>query len=170
MEQRRVCRPGGQSMLTPQANPSHRGGRSKQSQRKLSSLDVTKICSLLESWPSRKITWDLVVEHIESYIGHRWTRQALEKHERIKTAYQTRRTALRTGGAPGRPASVDPADILLRRRVEELQAEIGRLRAQIATYEDLFIRHHYNAHARGVSEGELAAPLPPIDRGQTDAR
>jgi hypothetical protein len=157
-------------VLTPQANSARRAGWRKQSQRKLSSLDVTKICSLLESWQGRKITWDLVVEHTEGYVGHRWTRQALEKHERIKTAYQTRRTALRTGGAPRRPESVDPADILLRRRVEELQAEIGQLKAQIATYEDLFIRHHYNAHARGISEGELAAPLPPIDRGQTDGR
>jgi hypothetical protein len=148
----------------------HRSGGKKRSLRKLSQLDVTKICSLIGSWPGSKITWDLVVEHVQSFVGHRWTRQALEKHDRIKTAYHARRNSLRSGNRRRRTAPLNPAEVLLRQRVEGLQAEIDGLKAQITAYEDLFIRHHYNAHARGISEAELAAPLPPIDRGQTDGR
>ncbi len=58
----------------------------------------------------------------------------------------------------------------MQQRIERFLAEIAQLKNQITAYEDLFIRHHYNAHARGISEAELAMPLPPIDRGRTDRR
>lgn len=57
----------------------------------------------------------------------------------------------------------------MQQRIERSLAEIAQLKNQITAYENLFIRHDYNTHARGISEAELAMPLP-IDRGRTDRR
>lgn len=127
------------------------------------------MCDVLRSWPAAKLTWGHLVDAVETYLGHRWTRQALEKQDAIKSAFQERKDALR-GGRRASTAPTDPAEVVLQRRVGDLTKQVEDLKRQIASYEDLFIRHHYNAHARGVTAAELAMPLPRIDRGQTDER
>jgi len=135
--------------------------------RKLTAQDLSKIVDLITAWPRRTITWESLVEAIGGYVGHTWSRQSLEKHAPIKEAYLSRRAMLKSAAVSGEKV-VDPAEAILRRRVQEQQVEITQLKQTITAYEDLFIRHHYNAHARGISEAELAAELPPIDRGRTD--
>lgn len=64
----------------------------------------------------------------------------------------------------------DPAEVVLERRIEGLVAEVAKLKEQVARYEELFVRHHYNADRSGISPEQLARPLPETDKGQTDGR
>ncbi len=65
---------------------------------------------------------------------------------------------------------MEPAEVIAVRRIEAFQDEIANLKRTVAAYEERFVRYLYNAHARGITPGQLAAELPSIDRGQTDAR
>lgn len=144
--------------------PSPRRARPRE-RRNLTTADVSKVVDLIRSWPENRVTWMLLVERVATYVGHRWTRQALEKHEAIKGAYQ----AAREGRRPAsRAATRDPAEVVWQRRAEVLQQEVERLKQQLATYEERFVRYEYNAHARGIDPAELGRPLPGIDRGRTD--
>ena len=147
--------------------PPNKGLKRALRRRNLTPADVSRIVSLIESWPETRITWPLLVRHVEGFVGHTWTRQALERHEVIKAAYQAARNGGR--GAAVRRGSGGATEEVLLRRIEALQGEIERLKQQIATYQERFTRHEYNAHARGISPAELGMPLPPIDRGRTDA-
>ncbi len=143
-----------------------RGRKRAPGRRNLTPADVSRIVSLIESWPETRITWPLLVRHVEGLVGHAWTRQALERHGSIKAAYHAARDGRR--GAAVRRGSGGATEEVLLRRVEALQGEIERLKQQIATYQERFARHEYNAHARGISPAALGMPLPPIDRGRTD--
>ena len=144
--------------------PSPRRAKPRE-RRNLTTADVSKIVDLIRSWPESRITWPLLVEHVATYVGYRWTRQALEKHEAVKGAYQ----AAREGRRPASHATTrDPAEVVWQRRAEALQQEVERLKRELTAYEERFIRYEYNAHAHGISPAELGKPLPPIDRGRTD--
>jgi len=146
--------------------PPSKGSRRAPERRNLTPADVSRIVSLIESWPETRITWPLLVRHVEGFVGHAWTRQALERHEAIKAAYQAARDGRR--GTAVRRGSGGATEEVLLRRVESLQGEIDRLKQQIATYQERFVRYEYNAHSRGISPAELGMPLSSIDRGRTD--
>lgn len=132
--------------------------------RHLTSADISKVVGLIQSWPEGRITWPLLVEYVALYVGHRWTRQALERHEAIKSAY----LSVRDGRTSTTSRTQDPAEVVRQRRTETLQRKVEQLKQQLATYEERFVRYEYNAHVRGVSPAELDRPLPEIDRGRTD--
>ena len=133
--------------------------------RKLNESDVQNIVGIIDGWPSQSMTWVALVDQVTAVLGHTWTRQALEKHEAIKAAYQRVRDDRRPGG---KRQPTDPAEVLLTRRVEGLKQEVEQLRRQVAGYEERFIRYQYNAYAQGMTPQELERPLPPIDRRRSD--
>ncbi len=90
------------------------------------------------------------------------SRQALEAKEKIKEAYLLRRA----GQWPTRV--VDATEALLRQRVENLKARVSDLEQTLARYDELFLRHHYNAELHGISVAELERPIPKVNKGQTD--
>lgn len=143
----------------------HKARQPPPERRRLTPADVSKVVCLIQDWPATRITWPLLVSRVAAHVGHKWTRQALEKHEAIKAAYQGVRDGKR---ASARGAPVDPAEIVMGRRVEALQQEVERLRRQLAAYEERFVRYEYHAAKNGLTPGQLGAPLPPIDRGRTD--
>lgn len=110
-------------------------------------------------------TWEDVVDMGERAFGHRWTRQALERHVAIKDAYLARQSKPES---PKTASSKDPAIDLLEQRIASQSAELTRLRTTISELNDLFVRYQYNAHARGISPAELEAPLPTIPKRRSD--
>lgn len=143
--------------------PRSRGRVSSRPTRRLAigerHLDV--ICRLIDE-SLRPMTWDEIVDEAEKEFGHRWTRQGLEKHDRIKAAYLARRDS------PAKKQAIDPAVALLADKVERQSQEIERLKQLIGSYKDLFIRYQANAHARGISPAELEAALPTIIKRGAD--
>lgn len=128
---------------------------------------IELIVSVLDGWSS-KLTWDLLAEAIEKRTRVRYTRQALDKHARIKTAFQL--TKERLSGAPrtARKHKLSEAEAeALAQRYERLQAENKRLERENNRLLEQFQTWLYNAHLKGLTKEYLSTPLPRVDREQT---
>lgn len=147
--------------------PRRRQAVTRPQVRKLTQMDVENIVGLIERWPATRVTWPSLVDKVATTLGHTWTRQALERHEAIKAAYQRVRDRRRP---PGRRQPTDPAEVILTRRAEALFKEVEQLRRQLTAYEERFVRYEYNAAMRGLTPQELAASLPAIDRGRSESQ
>ncbi|MDK9689708.1 hypothetical protein [Azospira sp.] len=125
------------------------------------------IVSVLDGW-SGKLTWDLLAEAIERRTQLRYTRQALDKHARIKMAFQV--TKERLSGVPRtvRKHKLSEAETeALLQRYERLLAENERLERENNRLLEQFQTWLYNAHLKGLTKDYLDSPLPRVDREQT---
>lgn len=127
-------------------------------------IHIEAISSAIEASETAP-SWQDVVAMGERAFGHRWTRQALERHDTIKKAYLAKQLTPETTLSE---SPKDPAVDLLEQRIASQAAELKRLRATINELNDLFVRYQYNAHARGISPAELEAPLPTVEKRRSD--
>ena len=128
---------------------------------------IELIVGVLDGW-SGKLSWDLLAEAIEKRTRVRYTRQALDKHARIKTAF--RLTKQRLSGAPRaeRKHKLSEAETeALAQRHERLLAENERLRCENNRLLEQFQTWLYNAHLKGLTREYLNTPLPSVDRERT---
>ena len=128
---------------------------------------IELIVSALDGW-SGKLTWELLADTIEKRTRVRYTRQALDKHVRIKTAFQL--TKERLSGAPrvARKRRLSEAETdALAQRCERLLAENERLGRENNRLLEQFQTWLYNAHLKGLTREYLNAPLPSVDRERT---
>lgn len=132
--------------------------------KRLRDRDIEQICSILDGW-SGKLTWDFLIEAIKNRLAHQFTRQALDRHERIKLAFETRKRALKNGTVKPEVQTVEMQKAT--QRIERLQAENERLKAENNQLLAQFARWAYNAYAKGLTEEHLNRPLPGIDRDRT---
>lgn len=135
---------------------------------KLSTGDVGTIVEMIEVWEG-PMTWDRITDRVALVLRRPFSRQALEAHGRIKTAYQTRKVRLRRVIASvraGKPdlEEVPPELALVLRRSEALQARVDRLQVTVDAYDAKFVTWLHNARIAGISEDALNAPLPKVDR------
>lgn len=135
--------------------------------KNLTREDVDEIVRIIDSCEG-KITWRWVLEATESRLYRSYTRQALFQHERIRRAYEVRKRAGDGSGAESPGKSVEVR--LLLQRLEQLRRENERLTAENNALLEQFARWAYNAHGRGLDEGFLNQPLPPVSRGRTDKK
>ena len=131
----------------------------------LSRQDIAAIVNLIRGWEETKLTWSAICEEAEPLIGKLPTRQSLNAHEAITTAYQTKKDLLK-GKAPKkpRPASLNAAAS----RIANLEAELAEVKEQNRRYKQMFTIWQYNAYKKGISESQLNMPLPKIDRERSD--
>lgn len=134
----------------------------------LTPADVQKIVGILDGWTG-KLTWDLLVDTVEGLLTVRYTRQALDKHEQVKLAFGVRKKALTEASDSGAWAPADSPQLdATELTIVRLKGENGRLEAENQRLLEKFARWAYNAHTRGLAEGVLDQPLPPVDRDRTD--
>ncbi len=124
---------------------------------------VRSAVQIIDSWATNKLTWELLIEALSASGLPTYTRQALDRQPRIKSAYGVRVETLRAqrsklGGEP--KAIVDIRDA----RVLSLEATVKRLTKENDFLLEKFMRWLYNATAAGLSPEELDRPLPDIDR------
>lgn len=147
---------------------ARRRGRQVQPKRRIQISEefAHDISNLIVEWRG-PLTWARVVAEAERVCGHTWTRQGLQNHAAIKKAYQDKTKALKNR----RPVQEgDIATTILLEKIEHRDIEIGKLRARINAYDEMFIRYQANAHRLGIAPGELDQPLPPVHRrGQHQA-
>lgn len=139
----------------------------KSRAKNLDDAAIELIVSVLDGWAG-KLTWDLLAEAIEKRTRVRYTRQALDKHGRIKTAFQL--TKERLAGAPraARKPKLSEAEAeALAQRYERLLAENERLERENNRLLEQFQTWLYNAHLKGLTKEYLSSPLPHVDREQT---
>lgn len=143
--------------------------RPKQRSKNLGDSEIETIVGILDGW-SEKLTWESLIDAIESRTRMRYTRQALNQHERIKLAFQL--TKERLSGEP-RPQkqlnsglNATEAKVFMD-RFQKLEAENTRLKLENERLLEQFVVWAYNASNRGLDADYLSQPLPRVDRDQT---
>lgn len=133
----------------------------------LDNRDINAIVNLIRGWQDEKLTWSAICESAEPLVGKLPTRQSLNAHEAIVTAYQAKKGVLKTRG-PKKPhlANMNVAAA----RIAKLESEIDELKEVNRRYKQRFIIWQYNAYKHGMKEYQLNAPLPKIDRERTDGQ
>lgn len=136
--------------------------------KNLNDVDIGLIVNVLDGW-SEKLTWNLLIEAIEKRIHVRYTRQALDRHARIKIAYQVAKERLsgviRTNRTTQR---LSPTEVrALTERVKRLEAESKRLSVENERLLEQFVTWSYNTHLKGLTKEYLNRPLPGVDRERT---
>jgi len=136
--------------------------------RNMSDEDILVVLQIIDGWThDTLLTWDALIEAIQQRLFKKWSRQALDRHERIKKAYTDKRNSLRRGVAPPNeehlPADLRKANETIRR----LRSENERLERENNDLMEKFRVWSANAVSMGMSEEKLNAALPPIDHGSS---
>lgn len=98
-------------------------------------------------------------------VGKLPSRQSLNAHGAIVTAYQTKKEALKGRGPKNpRPASLNIAAA----RIVNLESEIEELKEENRRYKQQFVIWQYNAYKHGMTGHQLNAQLTKIDRERSD--
>lgn len=126
--------------------------------------DIKQIVEILDGWAD-KLTWDLLIDAIELRMHHRYTRQALHKHERIRNAFELRKKGLADGDGETRIVRSPELQKALE-RIARLEVEIKRLESENERHLEQFARWAYNAYTRGLDKNFLNQELPRANRGQ----
>lgn len=126
----------------------------------LSSREIEAIVSMIHGW-TETLTWDAICDASQPLVGKRPTRQSLNAHEPIVSAYRARKNALKAG------ATITPKPSSLRvagDRINRLESIIGELKAKNIALKEQFVIWQYNAYKHGLKEHQLNEELPRIDR------
>ena len=123
----------------------------------LSEDRIEAILEILDGWTG-KLTWLKLIEQAERKLSCRYTRQALDGHERIAAGFRLAKQRIQ--GQTGRPPVEDPALQTALERIAGLEARVERLSGENDQLVSKFIRWAYNAHLKGMTEGQLDRPLP----------
>jgi len=132
----------------------------------LTDSDIKTIVSLIDGWEG-KLTWEGLCDESAELLGTRPTRQTLNSHDRVKSAFAAKKTQQKTGLLPTkRPQSLD----LAQQRINRLESINQRLKLENEQLLERFLRWQYNAQKRGISQAMLDEHLPEIDRDSSEKK
>lgn len=134
--------------------------------RNITDDDVAQIVAILDGWVG-KLTWESLIGAITSRLRVAYTRQALDKHPRIKLAFATKKKVLASTKADSDPKADSPELQAALERIARLEGENARLHAENQALLAQFACWAYNAHTRGLDHAFLSRPLPSVNRDQT---
>ncbi|MCW2393798.1 MULTISPECIES: hypothetical protein [unclassified Sphingobium] len=127
----------------------------------LSPADIDQAVDMLKGWSS-KLTWDLFLRTLAMELphGHVYSKVAMLKHERIKSAWSEARQRLadevRAVGEKGHGRTVVAA---LRAKLDEARKDLSEERRRNNELIEQFKRWQYNAERHGIKYSQLDAPL-----------
>lgn len=120
---------------------------------------LQQVLDCLDSWQG-KLTWELLLEAIETKVGHRYSRFTFAEYPRIADAFALRKERLRVTLPRNRG---EPKDDRLRAalaQVDRLKAKVDRLQTENDLLNERFVTWAINAERKGVTLDMLNAPLP----------
>jgi hypothetical protein len=133
--------------------------------RHLSEKDIKSIICFIYAFDGQSLTWNAICDGVAHLVGKRPTRQSLNAHKSIVSAYASKKTNLRIA----RPILPKPASLsIAAERIRRLESEISDLKMQNHLLLEQFVIIQYNAYKHGLNEAQLTLPLPDIDRERTD--
>lgn len=139
----------------------------KRRARNIDNCAILQIVGVLDGWTA-KLSWELLVDEIEKRFGIRYTRQALDKHARIKIAYQSTKQRLSKASDPACSQKLNSQEVgAIMERLERLAAVNNRLKLENEYLLEQFVTWAYNAHLKGLTREYLNTPLPVVDRELT---
>lgn len=137
--------------------------------KNITDQDVEAVCLIIDGWSStEKLSWEGLVAAVENRLEQKWSRQALDRHSRISTAFRLKKRSLQS-----RSSKVKKEDGMateMRELLEtnaKLKSTIERLEQENHGLLERFMRWSYNAASRGLTEEFLDKPLYRVDRGST---
>jgi hypothetical protein len=133
--------------------------------RHLSDKNIRDIVELLDGW-REPLTWQALQDAVKGLTGQSYTRQALNSHERIRTAFAVRKGILKDKPSP--PVGSTEEMRALQERIARLEGERGRLAAENERLLGQFAIWAYNSSIHGLSREALNRPLPSTDRDRTN--
>lgn len=128
---------------------------------------LQQVLDTLDGWQG-KLTWDLLLDAVETLTGHRYSRFTFADYPEVANAFSLRKDTLR-GTLPR--TRREPKDERLRaalEQVDRLQAKAERLQAENNLLSEQFVTWAINAERKGVTMEMLNAPLPKPRRDQTN--
>jgi hypothetical protein len=128
--------------------------------------EVKAIVECIRTWPDAKLTWAAICNEASQLVGRRPARQTLCSHDEIMMAYKAKRDGLKT--RPPR-AALPSSLAIAAQRLARQQSMIDELTAKNNALLERFVRWQYNAYKHGMSEAQLDADLPRINRRRTVA-
>lgn len=129
---------------------------SSKPNKRLSDGDIAKAVNILDGW-SQKLTWDHYLSVLAVEIGHRYTKAAMLRHDRIKQAWNAAKA--RSRGSEGGHGS--SALALANQRIRVLEDRVERLQRENDQLLEQFVRWANNAVQYNVTIDKLDKPLPP---------
>lgn len=131
----------------------------------LSGHDVGSVIDIIDAWAGEKLTWEALCDACADAVGKRPTRQSLQSHQPVKTAYNAKKAMLKTQ-VPRQPL---PANLkAAAERIKNLESKVQRLEYENRALLERFVVWQYNAYKHGMTEQKLNESLPVIDRDRTD--
>lgn len=135
--------------------------------KQLRDQDIETVVKVLDGW-SGKLTWDKLVEAVWKRLKTRYTRQALNGHERIKRAFTARKKELGSSPKPEPETTASPELKNALNLIATLEAKVRRLERENQQILEQFVRWAHNAKVKGLTVELLNRPLQKIDRGSTE--
>ena len=125
---------------------------------KLNDTGIEKAVRLLDGWAG-KLTWDRYLAMLEVEIGHKYTKAAMLRRPRIKSAWDhAKEHAKDDNGVSVSRRAVETDKAL--ERVKLLEARVERLTRENNALLEQFVRWSHNAVRRGLTLDDLDRPLP----------
>ncbi|MFP8966472.1 hypothetical protein ACKC9G_07855 [Pokkaliibacter sp. CJK22405] len=132
--------------------------------RHLTGYDIKVLVDIIDAWNER-LTWNSLCDRAEEIFGFRPTRQTLNAHQAVKSAYDAKKKYVKNQATPSRrPSSLAYAE----QKIRKLESEIERHKYEKERLIEQFIRWQYNAQKRGLTKLMLDEPLPFIDRDSSE--
>jgi hypothetical protein len=148
----------------PKPNP-----RKKTVPAHLSEGRKDEILKLLEQWQGR-LSWEPFMDAVAQITGHRYTRQALWNHERIRLLWIARKKELRHRAGKEEQQKGSLGVIAALEKRDRLQKEVDHLKGVVQAYDLMFQRWAYNLKLLGFTDQDLrekvdkALPQKPKER------
>jgi len=134
--------------------------------RHLTDHDIQVLLDLIDGWEGR-FTWDGLCDRAGEVFGFRPTRQTLNAHRTVKSAFDAKKNYIKIGAKPSRrPSSLSYAE----QKIRKLESEVERHKYENERLIEQFIRWQYNAQKRGVTKAMLDEFLPVIDRDSSEKK
>jgi hypothetical protein len=130
---------------------------------------IATVLDTLDGWKG-KLTWNLLVDAVETSIGIRYSRFTFAEYPEVANAFALRKDALR-GTVPR--ARGEPKDERVRAALEQAErykAKVNRLEAENQLLSEQFVMWAINAERKGVTIDMLNAPLPKPDRARSKVK
>lgn len=125
---------------------------------KLNDSGIDKAVRLLDGWVG-KLTWDRYLAMLEVDIGHKYTKAAMLRHPRIKSAWDhAKEHAKDDNGVSVSRSAVETTKAL--ERVKLLETRVERLTRENYALLEQFVRWSHNAVRGGLTLDDLDRPLP----------
>mgnify|MGYP000011465727 CR=1 FL=1 len=134
--------------------------------RNLTEYDIQVLIDLIDGWEG-KLTWDGLCDRADEVFGFRPSRQTLNSHLAVKSAFDAKKNHAKAGPQPSRrPSSLSYAE----QRIRKLESEVERHKDENRRLIETFIRWQYNAQKRGITKAMLDEHLPVIDRDSSETK